>query len=374
MSVRSNSFLVAIAATLMSLAASAQAALLQPLASFGGGDGHLAPGDRAYLTTDNTQRGLAYNPATGNLLLVNRAGALSINVLNSNTGDDLGTLNQGSGIITGGTFAGSMIGVAEDGAIYMGNLTVQSTTSPFKIYRWANETSAAPTVAYSGDPLAGSRIGDTFDVRGSGTGTRIAAGFGSSPVVAGNNSFALFTTADGSAFTSSAIAVGTTPPAAGDFRLGITFLDNDTVIGKQTADGRIVDITGAATGTLNTSFQLDASSINPMDFATVGGIPVLAAVNTSATGESKLWVYNMTNPSAPALLGSLDNLPGASNTNGNGTGQVRFGAMTGNSAVIYVLNTNNGIQAIQLVVPEPASLALIAVAAMIAGGLIRRRS
>lgn len=364
----------ALAALVLAVCATAQAALLQPLASFGGGDGHLAPTERAYLTTDNTQRGLAYNATTGHLLLVNRAGALSINVLDANTGADLGTLNQGSGIVTGGTFAGNMIGVADDGAIYMGNLTVNSTTSPFKIYRWANETSAAPTVAYTGDPLAGSRIGDTFDVRGSGTGTRIVAGFGSTPAVAGNNSFALFTTADGSAYTSSAIAVGSTPPAAGDFRLGITFLDNDTVIGKQSADGRIVDITGAATGALNTSFQLDASSINPMDFATVGGIPVLAAVNTSATGESKLWVYNMTNPATPALLGSLDNLPGASNANTNGTGQVRFGATTGNTAVIYVLNTNNGIQAFQLVVPEPTSMAMIAVAAMFVGGLIRRRS
>src|SRR5262245_48790321 len=127
-----------------------RAATLQPLAAFGGGDGHLAPGDRAYLPAapgDNAQRGLAYNPTTGHLLLVNRTGALSINMLDANTGADLGALNQGAGIITGGTFAGNMIGVAGDGAIYMGNLTTQSTTSPLKIYRWANETSAAPTVA-----------------------------------------------------------------------------------------------------------------------------------------------------------------------------------------------------------------------------------
>jgi hypothetical protein len=352
----------AVAALVLSLAAPADAAMLLPLASFGGGDGFLAPGDRAYLTTDNTQRGLAYNPTTGHLLLVNRAGNLSVNVLDAVTGSDLGTLNQGTGIISGGTFAMSMIGVADDGAIYVGNLTTQSTTTPFKIYRWANETSAAPTVAFSGDPLAGSRIGDTLDVMGSGTGTRLVAGYSNNPAVTGNNSFAMFSTSDGSTFSPVHVSIGTNPPAGGDFRFGITFVDSDTVIGKSTTNGRVVDVMGTV-GTLNTSFTLDALSINPMDYAVVGGIPVLAAVNTSNTGDSKLWVYNMTNPSSPALLGSLDNLPGPTNANGNGVGQVRFGPIVGSAATIYVLNTNNGIQAFQLVVPEPASVVLLLLAA-----------
>jgi len=220
-----------------------QAAMLTALSSFGGGDGWLAPGDRTYLANDNNQRGLAYNPTTGHVLLVNRTGGLSVNVMDGATGADLGALT-GVGTLTGGTFAGSMIGVAGDGAVYVANLTVNSTTSPFKIYRWANETSASPTVAFSGNPLAGSRIGDTLDALGSGTDTLLVAGYGSTPVVAGNNSFAMFSTADGSNYASTHISVGTTPPNAGDFRLGITFLDSDTVIGKQSSislGGRVVD-------------------------------------------------------------------------------------------------------------------------------------
>ena len=48
---------------------------INPLSSFGGGDGWLAPGEDGYgyLTTGNTERGLAYNPVTGNLLQIGRA-------------------------------------------------------------------------------------------------------------------------------------------------------------------------------------------------------------------------------------------------------------------------------------------------------------
>ncbi len=101
----------------------ARAASLVPLDSFGGGDGWIAPGDRSYLTTDDKQRGLAYNPTTGHLLLVNRSGGLSVNILDGSTGDDLVALDLGTGVIAGGTFDGDMIGVGTDGAIYMANLT-----------------------------------------------------------------------------------------------------------------------------------------------------------------------------------------------------------------------------------------------------------
>jgi hypothetical protein len=327
------------------------------------------------LANDNNQRGLAWNPTTNNLLLVNRTGALSINVLDGVTGDDEGALNQGSGVITGGTFAGSMIAAADDGAVYMSNLTTNVTTSPYKVYRWASESAAAPTVAYSGAPLAGARMGDSLDLIGSGASTRIVAGYGNSPAVAGNNAFALLTTADGVVYTSETIAVGTNPPAAGDFRFGITFTDMDTVIGKSGASGRIVDVTGSGVGSLSSSFTLDGSFIAPMDYAVVGGVPYLAAVNTATAGESKLWVYNLSDVNAPALVGTIDNLPGAANANVNGVGQVRFGAITGNSAVIYVLNTNNGIQAFQLQgIPEPSSFAMMAVVLITTGALRARRA
>jgi hypothetical protein len=219
-------------------------------------------------------------------------------------------------------------------------------------------------VAYNGTPLAGARVGDSFDALGGGVNTRLVAGYNNSPAVAGNNSFALFTTADGSNYTSADIAVATNPPAAGDFKFGITFSDADTVIGKSGATGRVVDITGPAAGTLATSFTVANNTVNPMDFAIVGGRPILAVLEASAAAQAlgqRLFVYDMTDPSAPVLMASKSNLPGASTANGNGVGQVRFGAISGVTAVIYGLSTNNGIQAFEFVVPEPGTAVLAAV-------------
>jgi uncharacterized lipoprotein YddW (UPF0748 family) len=117
----------------------------------------LAPGDRPYLNAGDTQRGLAFNPANGHLLLVSRASGNTVHVLNSTNSADLHPLNNGAGIISGGTFAVNMVGVADDGAVYVGNLTANGTTSAFRLYRWANDNSGTtPTVAFSGDPFAGS--------------------------------------------------------------------------------------------------------------------------------------------------------------------------------------------------------------------------
>src|SRR5262245_45842614 len=109
-----TAFLVLIAVTFT--ASQAIAALFNPLATFGGGDGWRAPrevvagdvsgtttsGNYTYLGVGNGERGLAYNRATGNLLLVSRptpgatAGTLTtpfVRVLSGSTGADLGGLN-----------------------------------------------------------------------------------------------------------------------------------------------------------------------------------------------------------------------------------------------------------------------------------------
>ncbi len=149
---------------------------------------------------------MAFNPATGKLLLVSRANfATNIFVLNSTNGVDLYAMNLGSGIISGGLFGLSMIGAADDGAIYSANLTVDGTATNFRIYRWGNDSSStSPTLAYSGNPTPGLvlRWGDTLDVRGAGTNTQILAGSR-----AGTNA-AIFTTADGVNFSAKSINVG----------------------------------------------------------------------------------------------------------------------------------------------------------------------
>lgn len=370
----------------------ATAATLIPDVGFGGGDGWRAPfevlaGDAAGTDTGglyrfmgnaitdlavnpgNTERGLAFNATTGNLLLVSRgSGTDRVRVLDSTTGVDKGALDMTG--ITGGTFAMNMIGVADDGAIYMANLTTDLNASPYKIYRWANEA-AVPTVAYIGGgagnpapPLAGARLGDSFDVIGSGANTRLVAGYGSAPAVAGNNGFALFDTDDGSAFTASSVSITAAPEftavPAGEFRLGVSFIDSDTVMGKSSLNPTtVVDVTGTI-GTVTAQHTTDGAVLRPMDYAMVDGRPLMAIVEASngqgETSRARIFVYDMTNPSLPLVdrkigeASALPFTPGGPNQfiNGNSVGQVKFGAINGNVATIYAMSTNNGIEAFTL--------------------------
>src|SRR6266403_1033145 len=79
-----------------------QAAAIAPLATFGGGDGWLAPGEGGYtfLGTANNERGMAFG--NGHVYLVNHNAGNNIRILDPLTGADLGALNNTG--IRGGTF------------------------------------------------------------------------------------------------------------------------------------------------------------------------------------------------------------------------------------------------------------------------------
>lgn len=353
---------VAAAASMLVVSGAMAQVSMSPLTTFGT-NGWLAPGAQPYVTTDNSQRSMAFNPVTGNLLLANN---LSVRVLNASTGASVALLDVTG--ITGGTRALNTVGVTSDGVIYGTNLTTQSTTSPFRVYRWANQ-SAAPSLAYSGDAgLPASRVGDNFAVFGSDASGVMAAGFSNNPSVVGNNSFSRLNT--GIAPVATAIAIGTTPPSAGDFRLGITFVDANTVIGTQGAGGtgaiRVVSITGS-NGTLIDSSTLSSTSERGLGYAVVGGLPLLGTIDTTS---SLVRVYDMTDIANPVLLTSGNLTTGTLAGNGNGSAAIAWGNISGNTATLYAMSTNQGIQAFTVVVPEPAALGLLAPAALL---LARRR-
>jgi hypothetical protein len=346
---------------------------MSALTSFGGGDGWLAPGEGGYsfLGIANNERGLAYG--NGHLYLPSRTGGNFIRILNPLTSADLGFLNTTG--VSGGTFAINKIGVGGDGSVYVGNLTTQSTTSPYKIYKWATEASA-PTVAYTGNGgLGGTRIGDsTLAAIGSGSSTRLASGYANSPAVAGNNGYAII---DPTAGTATQVAFAGTPPAAGDFRLGLTFTDPTHVMGNQGSLALDETSFSGGTGTfLGTGVGLVSTAERPMSFATINGMALLA---TQSTGDSTVRIYDMSNPLTPLLLASGNNTLGALTANGNGTGDVVWGESFSNgdgtsTARLYAMSSNQGIQAFTVIVPEPgtASLAMLGAAACLLRRKLRR--
>ena len=375
--------IAAIALAVLSAASANAAISITPMTSFGGGDGWLSPAEYARLGIASESRGLAYNPVTKNLLLATSQGtpSPSIRVLNSLSGVETGTLNTAG--ITGGDRAINQIGVAADGAIYVANLRARQTAAnTYRIYRFSDE-SATATVAFSGSPLIDARIGDSFDVIGSGANTRLVAGYGNAASPApqnlpGANGYAVFSSVDGLAYTAENQVFPVSPAAGstatGDFRLGITFTDADSVIGTASQTFRISDY-AAGTGTLVSSYNSLVSGNRIMDYAEIGGLKLLAVARADTNAASgRLRIYDVSDPLNVTQLieteGGLTTTSGTLTTNANGTGQIKFGEINGNTANLYVMSTNQGIQAFTIVVPEPTTLGL---AALAVPALLRRR-
>ncbi len=314
---------------------------------------NLAPGSRFYLTSGATERGLTFNPVSNRLLLAGRS-PTGIYVLSADDGSDLHSLNLGSGIIVGGTYTINLVSAADDGAIYVCNLATDTSTSNLRIYRWANDNpTTAPTVAYSGNPFSfAQRMGDTLDVRGSGTGTQILLATRSGTNVV------IFTTSNGTTFTPSIIAVGNVP--GGAFGLGVSHGAGNTFWGKAsgTALRQVAYNLGTGTGVVTHEYPA------PGVVNTVSAIGVSTNLNVvagvSIETPDNLQLYDL--PSTGGIQLVETNAFPADNPNSNGTGAVDFGGDR-----VFALDTGNGILALRILPPptapsitsQPASLTVL---------------
>jgi hypothetical protein len=134
------------------------------------------PGDYPWLTTSGSAtRSLAYNALSNQVIVASRTGATNIIVLSADTGAFLYNLANPATFV-GGLYPINKVATDDDGAVYVANLSLNGTTDPFKIYKYANtDPLTAPTPIYSGDPGAGvaERWGDAMDARGSGASVQI---------------------------------------------------------------------------------------------------------------------------------------------------------------------------------------------------------
>ncbi len=301
---------------------------------------NLAANSRSYLTnTGTTERGLAYNPFSDRLLVVGRVGTPQVYVLQSTNGADLHKLSLGSGIISGGTYTMSMVGIADDGVVYVANLVLNTAPATFKIYRWANDNlGTTPTVAFSGDPAPGNaqRWGDALDVRGAGTNTQIIITSRSGANVA------VLTTSDGITFNSTAFNVAGVP--AGAFGLGVAFGDGNTFWGKAAGQPLRKVSFNLSTGA-SSVLQTDGSPGMANSIGPIGASPalnVLAGIAIETPDNLKL--YDTTN--GTMSLVETNSFP-SDNDNSNQTGSVDFGGDR-----VFALDANNGILAMRVLPPS----------------------
>jgi hypothetical protein len=285
-------------------------------------------------STANSERGLAYNPATGHLLVVSRASSGGdIYILNAETGEYLANLSLGfEGIVSGGTFMLNEIGVTSDGVIYAANLTTSTANPQFRIYRWENET-ADPTLAYEGDPsgdASAPRWGDSFAVRGSGTNTQIVAGAGS-----GASLGAIFTTEDGLTFTPTKI----TNVSANE----VAFGSGNTIWAMRSGGTlRVIEFDLAAgTGTVRQTIPSTAvpTTLIPIDVDVennlLGGISIQG-------GADALRLYDFSDTNNIIIV-DQEVFP-ADNANANAVGAVDV-----HNDLVFAVDANNGLIAYRII-------------------------
>lgn len=297
----------------------------------------LVPGSRSYLTTDNTQRGMAFNAASNHLVIVNRAGGPSIHILDANTGANITNLDlTGVGGQVGETFPILMAGVADDGVIYVCNLSSTANGGGFTIYRWADDApTTQATIAYGPDSPTGTRIGDTFAVSGSGVNTRLFAATRSGTQVI------VFTTADGLNFSPNLVDV--TTAAAGFAGLGLAAGAGDTFWGA-TSGNTAVPMVKVFYDLANGTNEVQLSLSSPTNY-NLGVDPqngLVAAIGSAET-PSNLHLLDVYNQTTEAVLVDQEFF-GTDNDNGNGTGAVAFDV---NGGRIFALDSNNGLIALK---------------------------
>jgi hypothetical protein len=296
----------------------------------------LAPGSRQYLATDNAQRGLAYNPTTGNLILVSRTGSNQVDVLDSATGAHVRNLAVSDPPIAGGTFAVNQVRVSDDGTVWVGNLTTNGSIDEFRLYSWIDDSAESlPYLAWRGNPGGTAdttnRWGDTMDVRSGPNGPELLVGSRAGQEVSvitpgfGETSFPLtFTVYD---------------VAPGAFAHGVAWGAGDTIWGKS-LNGALVHV--------GLDFDFGLATL----LHSYTGLPPLGPIGTdpalgllagvSIDTPDNLRLYDVGDLMGGPINVDTEFFP-TDNANGNNAGAVDFGPNR-----VFALDANNGILAMTL--------------------------
>ncbi len=316
---------------------------LTPLTTFGvNGDGSVHPGDTTPSDQTGThalfdvlfnQRGIAYDPTTGYLVIVDahagQGGSADLRgfiyTVDGTTGANVpdqfslpfvfNTTGM-SNVINSG-YVDAEVGVADDGVVYVCNHPNSSTAQPFKIYRWPSSTNTDPPyLCFSNTLVPGQRYGGNMDIRGSGTNTEII--IGSRANGSSGTNVVLFKTLDGTNFYS--IVFGTDVTTS-EFDHGIAFGNTNTFWAKHVGGSLRLLRYNLATS--------NAVTLRTFTSAQVQGVENLAAVavdtnrnllaaieeagGTDSGGPERVRLYDisgmMTNTNAAPILLDIKTFP-----------------------------------------------------------------
>jgi hypothetical protein len=351
-----------------------EGATLVALPTFGGGDGTLVPADYGG-GTGNTERQMAFNPATGNLALVSRQTANRVDIINGTTGASVKTMTAPTGGYTSAVLNITGVGISQDGQIFTSNLadgsnTVNAANRVLSVYRWSGETSTDPAAVSTYTLTTGIRLGDAMDAYGTGASASVMLGVqdtAAGTVHPGDDGFAIV-----NPFTSESLTLmdATSGSASSAFRLTSAFVDGDTAIGNQNGVMRVAEFSPTGITSIAAVTGPGATERH-VDVVTIGGVQYLATLASfDATVRNRVSIWEL-NGTTATLLTQANLLGVGTVTNPNGTGDIEWGNVTGDSATLYALTTNHGIQAFMFTVPEPGVAMLGVVTAL--GLAVRRR-
>ena len=298
-----------------------------------------------WFTNDNNSRGVAYNKATGNLIIFSRTGGLKPVILDAATGDSVGVMSVAG--IAGGTFPASLIDVSPDGRIFATNLTTNATTGDFKIYSWANE-SADPKLIYSGSVNGTAlRFGDSFRADFTDGASMLLAG-GS-----GNPNLAVFTY-DAASDTVSAVNVFAFDPAVMRAVRGISPIAGEDSLWVNEFDFNLrkISLSTGQFGTVVPESVFPTKEALWVEHANANGRELAAVFPSSlgAAGQSASIIDLATGTEIAFTAASA-----TGNANGNGAGGAIFDIENG---LMYLLATNNRIAAYDIseYIPVPVTI------------------
>ena len=303
---------------------------------------NLLPGDRPYINTASTERGIAFNSLTTNLLLASRTPSNQIVVLDPLTGADKYQMNLSG--VTDGTLPLNQVGVGDDGVVYVANLTTSATSPSYKIYRWADDSPSTTSVpVFIGDPGLGVqpnlRWGDNLGVRGAGTNTQILIAPGSGTNVV------LLRTVSGLDFQTeiapAVIAVSGVPAGFGAITLGVAFGPGTNTFWAKNSGGTLFLIQFDLTSNTASVIQNYSSSLVSASVRGIGVHPTqkfLGGIAVESPNDNAR-IYDVSNLTTGPVLRDQEAFA-TQNSNPNGTAAVAFG-----TNLVFALDSNNGIKA-----------------------------